>query len=350
MKVEREGHVNQSQPLLSVRDLQVYFMMDEGVVKAVDGVSFDVFSGQVFGIVGESGCGKSVTMKAVLRIVEPPGKIVHGEILLNCATKNGDNQIVNLAQLDANGAQMRSIRGAEIALIPQEPMAAFSPVHTVGDQIIEAIMLHQPVNRREARKIALQMFKDVGIPMPEQRLDEYSWQLSGGLRQRAIIAMALSCNPHLLIADEPTTAVDVTTQAQVLRLLRQLQEERNAAIIFITHDLGVIAQMADYVTVMYLGLVMEQGAVDDIFHAPQHPYTQALLRSIPSVESQPRIELPTISGSIPHPFNKPKGCPFHPRCENFMAGKCDVRTPTLEAVGEKHSVSCFLYYDPEVAA
>ena len=337
------------QPLLSVRDLQVHFMMDEGVVKAVDGVSFDVAAGQVFGIVGESGCGKSVTMKAILRIVEPPGRIVGGKITL---ARQGEHAIllVDLAKLNPNGDEMRSIRGAEIALIPQEPMAAFSPVHTVGDQIIEAIMLHQPVNKHDARKIALQMFKDVGIPMPEQRLDEYSWQLSGGLRQRAIIAMALSCNPRLLIADEPTTAVDVTTQAQVLRLLRRLQEERNAAIIFITHDLGVIAQMADYVTVMYLGLVMEQGAVDDIFHAPKHPYTQALLRSIPSVESQPRVPLPTISGSIPHPFNKPKGCPFHPRCEKSIAGKCDVRTPTLETLEEKHSVSCFLYHDSEVAA
>jgi peptide/nickel transport system ATP-binding protein len=338
------------QPLLSVRDLKTHFMMDEGVVKAVDGVTFDVNSGQVFGIVGESGCGKSVTMKAVLRIVEPPGKIVHGEILLNCKTKDGDYQVIDLTQLDANGAQMRSIRGAEIALIPQEPMSSFSPVHTVGDQIIEAIMLHQPVNKREARNIALQMLKDVGIPMPEQRLDAYSWQLSGGLRQRAIIAMALSCNPRLLIADEPTTAVDVTTQAQVLRLLRRLQEERNAAIIFITHDLGVIAQMADYVMVMYLGLVMEEGAVDDIFHAPKHPYTQALLRSIPSLESTPRVELPTISGSIPHPFNKPKGCPFHPRCEKSMPGKCDAHIPALEPVGETKWVSCFLYHDSEAAA
>jgi oligopeptide/dipeptide ABC transporter ATP-binding protein len=340
----------QIQPLLSVRDLKTYFMMDEGVVKAVDGVTFDVNSGQVFGIVGESGCGKSVTMKAVLRIVEPPGKIVHGEILLNCKTKDGDSQVIDLAQLDANGTQMRSIRGAEIALIPQEPMSSFSPVHTIGDQIIEAIMLHQPVNKREARQIALQMLKDVGIPMPEQRLDEYSWQLSGGLRQRAIIAMALSCNPRLLIADEPTTAVDVTTQAQVLRLLRNLQQQRNAAIIFITHDLGVIAQMASYVMVMYLGLVVEQGPVDDIFHAPKHPYTQALLRSIPSVNSTPRVELPTISGSIPHPFNKPKGCPFHPRCVKSMLGKCDVRTPALLPVGEKQWVSCFLYHDSEVAA
>jgi len=342
----------QTQPLLSVHDLKTYFMMDEGVVKAVDGVSFDVYAGQVFGIVGESGCGKSVTMKAVLRIVEPPGKIVNGDILLRRAKQDGSGgeEAIDLVKLDANGKEIRSIRGAEIALIPQEPMASFSPVHTIGDQIIETIMLHQPVDKREARKSALQMLKDVGISMPEQRLDEYSWQLSGGLRQRAIIAMALSCNPRLLIADEPTTAVDVTTQAQVLRLLRRLQQDRNAAIIFITHDLGVIAQMADYVTVMYLGLVMEQGPVDDIFHAPKHPYTQALLRSIPSVNSAPRVNLPTISGSIPHPFNKPKGCPFHPRCSKLMAGKCDVRTPSLQSVEEKQSASCFLYHDVEVAA
>ena len=255
--------------------------------------------------------------------------------------------MVDLVQFEANSKEMRAIRGAEIALIPQEPMAAFSPVHTVGDQIIEAIMLHQSVDKRAARQIALQLFKDVGIPIPEQRLDEYSWQLSGGLRQRAIIAMALSCNPRLLIADEPTTAVDVTTQAQVLRLLRNLQEERNAAIIFITHDLGVIAQMASYVMVMYLGLVMEEGPVDDIYHAPQHPYTQALLRSIPSVNSTPRVDLPTISGSIPHPFNKPKGCPFHPRCIKAMPGKCDVRTPVLLPVGKKQLASCFLYHDDD---
>ena len=340
----------QTQPLLSVRNLKTYFYMDEGIVKAVDGVSFDVNPGQIFGIVGESGCGKSVTMKAVLRIVEPPGRIASGEILLNCKADTVDCHVVDLAKLGANSKEMRSIRGAEIALIPQEPMAAFSPVHTVGNQLIEAIMLHQPIGHREARKIALQMFKDVGIPMPDQRLDEYSWQLSGGLRQRAIIAMALSCNPRLLIADEPTTAVDVTTQAQVLRLLRRLQQDRNAAIIFITHDLGVIAQMASYVMVMYLGLVMEQGPVDEMFHSPQHPYTQALLRSIPSVNSAPRITLPTISGSIPHPFNKPKGCPFHPRCAKVMPGKCDVRTPALLPVGEDQLASCFLYSDAEVVA
>lgn len=342
--------MDKQSPLLSVRDLKTYFYMDEGIVKAVDGVTFEVRSGQVFGIVGESGCGKSVTMKAVLRIVEPPGRIAGGQILLNRRTKSGGEQVTDLVKLNANGDEMRSIRGAEIALIPQEPMSSFSPVHTIGDQIIEAILLHESVTKNEARKIAVDLIKSVGIPMPEQRLNEYSWQLSGGLRQRAMIAMALSCHPRLLIADEPTTAIDVTTQAQVLRLLRKLQREQNAAIIFITHDLGVIAQMADYVMVMYLGLVMEQGPVDEIFHNPKHPYTQALLRSIPSVNSEPRVNLPTISGSIPHPFNKPKGCPFHPRCTRRISGVCDVRTPALTPIGVSQSVSCFLYENVEVNA
>ena len=335
-------------PLLSVHDLKVEFPLDEGTVKAVDGVSLDVYAGQVFGIVGESGCGKSVTMKAMLRIIEPPGRITQGKILLQRFNgKDGDT--VDLATLDPNGKEMRDIRGKQIALIPQEPMSSFSPVHTIGDQIMEAIMLHQTVSKKEARRIAGQLLRDVGIPMPEQRLDEYSWQLSGGLRQRAIIAMALSCNPLLLIADEPTTAVDVTTQAQVLRLLRNLQLQRNAAIIFITHDLGVIAQMADYVTVMYLGLVVEQAPVDDIFHNSKHPYTQALLESIPTVNMTPRMNLPTISGSIPHPFNKPKGCPFHPRCPKAIPGKCNTHLPKLKPISEKQSVSCFLYHEEEVA-
>ncbi len=333
-------------PLLSVRDLKTYFFMDEGVVKAVDGVTFDVYSGKVFGIVGESGCGKSVTMKAVLRIVEPPGRVVQGEMLLQ---KTDGSGAIDLAKLDANGRQMRDIRVGQIALIPQEPMSSFSPVHTIGDQIMEAIMLHRKVDRSEARRIAGDLLRSVGVPMPEQRLNEYSWQLSGGLRQRAMIAMALSCNPRLLIADEPTTAIDVTTQAQVLRLLRRLQADRNAAIIFITHDLGVIAQMADDVMVMYLGLVMEQGPVDMIFHSPKHPYTRALLRSIPSVNSEPRINLPTISGSIPHPFNKPAGCPFHPRCASRIPGRCDKRIPALEAVGQDQRASCFLYHGIEVS-
>jgi len=338
--------IDSPRPLLSVRDLRVHFFMDEGVVKAVDGITFDVLSGQVFGVVGESGCGKSVAMRAILRIVEPPGRIVSGEILLRRPTGAGDGVVSDLAALDPGGRAMRSIRGGEIALIPQEPMAAFSPVHSVGNQILEAIALHRDVGERDARRLAVQLCGDVGIPAPEQHLDQYAWQLSGGLRQRALIAMALSCNPRLLIADEPTTAVDVTTQAQVLRLLRKLQASRGTAIIFITHDLGVIAQMADHVMVMYLGRVMEQGPVDRIFHAPQHPYTQALLRSIPSIRSAPRTSLPTITGSIPHPFNRPRGCPFHPRCPHAMPGRCDRDTPALREIAGGHQVSCFLYEPP----
>ena len=247
---------------------------------------------------------------------------------------------------------MRDIRGGEIALIPQEPMAAFSPVHTVGDQIIEAILLHshrwqtggRKLSRREARDITVGLFRDVGISMPEQRVDAYSWQLSGGLRQRAMIAMALSCKPRLLIADEPTTAIDVTTQAQVLALLRDLQAKYNTAIIFITHDLGVIAQMASYVVVMYLGRVMEEGPVDDIFHAPKHPYTQALLRSIPSLYGETRVALPVISGALPHPFNRPPGCPFHPRCPDVMA-RCSAAVPSLQPVPPNQLASCFLHHD-----
>ncbi len=340
-------------PLLSVRDLRVSFALDEGLVRAVDGTSFDVLPGQVVGIVGESGCGKSVTMKAILQLVDHPGRITNGEILF----RRDDDTVVDLARLPPRGAEIRDIRGGDIALIPQEPMAAFSPVHTVGEQIIEAILLHahrrrgqgRPMTRREAREITIGLFRDVGISMPEQRVDAYSWQLSGGLRQRAMIAMALSCRPRLLIADEPTTAIDVTTQAQVLALLRDLQARLNTAIIFITHDLGVIAQMARYVVVMYLGRVMEQGPVDDIFHAPRHPYTQALLRSMPSLHGRTRVPLPVISGALPHPFNRPAGCPFHPRCPDAMA-VCATRVPRLEPVGNAQLASCFLHHDKAEAA
>jgi peptide/nickel transport system ATP-binding protein len=340
-------------PLLSVRDLRVAFQMDEGVVRAVDGASFVVRPGQTVGIVGESGCGKSVTMKAVLQLVEQPGRITGGEILFRRRSASGQEDMVDLTKLAPRGAAMRSIRGAEIALIPQEPMAAFSPVHTVGEQIIEALMLHgrrsgsdeRKLSRAEARQVTVDLFRDVGISMPEQRVDAYSWQLSGGLRQRAMIAMALSCKPSLLIADEPTTAIDVTTQAQVLDLLRGLQRKYGTAIIFITHDLGVIAQMASYVVVMYLGRIMEEGPVDDIFHAPRHPYTRALLQSIPSLYGQARVALPVISGSLPHPFNRPPGCPFHPRCGEVRPGQCTTRVPSLKSIGPRQSASCFLYHD-----
>jgi peptide/nickel transport system ATP-binding protein len=342
-------------PLLSVRDLHVSFALDEGLVRAVDGVSFDVMPGRVTGIVGESGCGKSVTMRAILQLVDAPGRIERGEILFECRNgAAGGFETVDLSKLPRHGARLRAIRGAEIALIPQEPMAAFSPVHTVGDQIIEAILLHQrqwrtdggKLSRRDARDIVVGLFRDVGISMPEQRVDAYSWQLSGGLRQRAMIAMALSCKPRLLVADEPTTAIDVTTQAQVLALLRELQRKHGTAIIFITHDLGVIAQMANDVVVMYLGRVVEKGPVDAIFHAPKHPYTRALLRSIPSIVGETHIDLPTIAGNLPHPFNRPTGCPFHPRCNEIVGPICSASVPEPKLLAGDQRVSCFLHQDP----
>jgi peptide/nickel transport system ATP-binding protein len=229
-------------------------------------------------------------------------------------------------------------------------MTSFSPVHTVGQQIIEAVLLHNQISRREARQRGIDVLRSVGIPKPERRIDEYSFELSGGLRQRAMIATALSCNPRLLIADEPTTALDVTTQAQILDLLREIQQQRRMAIMLITHNLGVVAEMADHVVVMYLGRVVEEGDVDTIFHDPKHPYTKALLQSIPSIDSQPRLKLPTISGSIPHPFNRPPGCPFHPRCASFMPGRCDAAEPQLLPVGNGHRASCFLYEPAPAAA
>jgi peptide/nickel transport system ATP-binding protein len=333
------------EPLLSVRGLKTYFAQDEGTVKAVDGVSFDLYPGSTLGIVGESGCGKSVTARSILRIVDRPGKIVEGEIRFRRSARGtaaGDG-VVDLTRLAPNSQEMRAIRGAEIALIFQEPMSSFSPVHTVGNQIVEAIMLHQRVDRRTARAKAIEMLRRVGVSLPEQRVDQLAHQLSGGLRQRAMIAMALSCHPTLLIADEPTTALDVTTQTQILELMRHLQREDGMAIMLITHDLGVVAEMATDVAVMYLGRVVEQASVDDIFHAPRHPYTRALLRSIPRIRSRTRERLTPISGAVPHPYDRPAGCPFHPRCAEFMAGRCDREVPTLRPVGTHHAVSCFLY-------
>src|SRR2546425_5778804 len=335
-----------TQTLLSVRNLKTYFPQDEGTVKAVDGVSFDLYPGPTLGIVGESGCGKSVTARSILRIVDRPGRIVDGEIQFRRPAADGGaggGQVVDLAKVAPNGPEMRAIRGAEIALIFQEPMSSFSPVHSVGNQIIEAILLHQQVSRRDARDKTIEMLQRVGVSSPEQRVDQLASQLSGGLRQRAMIAMALSCHPTLLIADEPTTALDVTTQTQILELMRQLQREDGMAIMLITHDLGVVAEMATDVAVMYLGRVVEQAPVDEIFHAPRHPYTQALLRSIPRMRSRSRERLTPIAGSVPHPYDRPSGCPFHPRCADFMAGKCDRLEPSLRPVGDQHAVSCFLY-------
>src|SRR6059036_2238744 len=333
------------EPLLSVRNLKTYFQQDEGTVKAVDGVYLDMNPRATLGVVGESGCGKSVTARSILRIVDRPGRIVEGEIWFRRPAANGGpgSHAVDLAKLEPNGLQMRSIRGAEIALIFQEPMSSFSPVHSVGNQIVEAILLHQQVSRRDARAMTIEALRRVGVSSPEARVDQLASQLSGGLRQRAMIAMALSCHPTLLIADEPTTALDVTTQTQILELMRQLQREDGMAIMLITHDLGVIAEMATDVAVMYLGRVVEQAPVDAIFHSPKHPYTRALLRSIPRMRARSRERLTPIAGAVPHPYDRPAGCPFHPRCPDFMAGTCDRESPGPRTVGARHTVSCFLY-------
>ena len=326
-------------PILSVRDLKTHFFGDEGVVRAVDGTSFDLYPGQTLGIVGESGCGKSVTARSILRIVERPGRIVGGEIHL----RRADGSVVDLTQLPSDGAQMRMIRGGEIGLVFQEPMSSLSAFHTIGNQLIEAIRLHTKLSPRAARARAIDLLAMVGIPRPAQRIDAYSFELSGGLRQRVMIALALAAEPRILIADEPTTALDVTTQAQILELIRRLQQERGLAVILITHDMGVIAEMTDHVVVMYLGHEVEKGPVDAIFHAPAHPYTRSLLRSIPSVLAAPRSRLATISGSIPHPFARPSGCPFHPRCPDYMRGTCERGFPAEVPIGAEHAAACFLH-------
>ncbi len=330
------------EPILQVRDLSTYFFADEGIVRAVDGASFDLYAGRTLGIVGESGCGKSVTARSILRIVERPGRIVGGEILL----RRANGQMVDLVTLASDGAAMREIRGGEIGLVFQEPMSSLSAFHTVGTQLIEAIRLHSGLSKKGARDRAIELLALVGIPRPSQRVDAYSFELSGGLRQRVMVALALAAEPHVLIADEPTTALDVTTQAQILELIGRLQQERDLAVILITHDMGVIAEMADDVVVMYLGREVEKGPVDTIFHAPRHPYTQSLLRSIPSVLAEPRARLATISGSIPHPLARPAGCPFHPRCPEAMPGRCDVDVPVETVIGEGHVTACHLYTEP----
>ena len=329
-----------ARPILEVRDLRTYFFPEEGTVRAVDGAHLDVYPRRTLGIVGESGCGKSVTARSILRIVERPGRIVSGSILLR---RDDADAGVDLAQLAPDGREMRRIRGEDIALVFQEPMTSFSPVHTIGSQIVETVRLHQGVGKGQARERAVEALRLVGVPSPERRVDEYAFQLSGGLRQRAMIALALSCSPRILIADEPTTALDVTTQAQILALLGDLQRREGMAIILITHNLGVVAEMCDEVAVMYLGRVVEQGPVDAIFHDPKHPYTRALLRSMPSIKARVRSRLPVIEGSIPHPYNRPPGCPFHPRCPDFMPGRCDQIEPPSIEMGDGHDAACLLY-------
>lgn len=333
--------MNEDALLLEVKDLQTHFFLDQGVVRAVDGVSFAIKRGQTLGVVGESGCGKSVAARSILRTIRPPGKIIAGEILYHRQRRSNTGNVqvdtIDLAQLDPEGADIRHIRGNEIAMIFQEPMSTLSPVHTIGDQIMETIRLHQGASKPEARELAIDILQRVGMPQPDKTVDRYRHQLSGGMRQRAMIAMALSCRPALLIADEPTTALDVTTQAQILELMKDLQEEFGMAILFITHDLGVIAEMADEVIVMYLGHEVEAADVDTIFYAPQHPYTRALLRSIPRVDQ--RVEmLQTIQGMVPDPYSIPAGCRFHPRCPHYVPEQCAA--PQLLAIGVHHVARC----------
>lgn len=330
--------------VIRINDLKIYYPTDEGVVRAVDGVNFEIKKGETLGVVGESGCGKSTVGRAVLNIIDKPGRVEEGDILWRLP----DGREIDIASLDSNSRLMRAIRGAGIALIFQEPMTSFSPLHTVGNQIAEAIRLHTDLSEQGVHDRSVALLQMVGIPNAEQRLKEYAFQLSGGLRQRAMIAMALSAEPQLLIADEPTTALDVTTQAQILDLLRQLQRENGMAVILITHNLGVIAEMADRVVVMYLGRAVESGPVEDIFYNPQHPYTQGLLRSIPSIYTRSVERLPSIRGTIPHPFNRPSGCTFRPRCPNFLEGVCDRNVPVFQPLeGTNQMVSCFLHHSPQ---
>ena len=334
-------------PLLRIDGLKTHFHTREGTVRAVDGVSFAVPRRRIVCVVGESGCGKSMTARSVLGLVDEPGEVVAGTVSWHPESRE---RPVDLAALDPRGAELRAVRGGEIAMVFQEPMAALSPMYTIGDQLVEAVQLHLPLGRAEARERAVSLLRRVGIPRPEQRVDAYSFQLSGGMCQRAMIAIALACDPALLIADEPTTALDVTTQARIVDLLRELQAETGMSVLFITHDLGVVAEIADEVVVMYLGRVVEQGPVDAIFHDPQHPYTRALLGSVPRMGAGNRQRLATIPGNVPHPSERPAGCPFHPRCAHAVAGVCDREDPPETSTAPGRRVRCVLHTPPTEGA
>jgi peptide/nickel transport system ATP-binding protein len=319
-------------PILEVKNLKTSFRTEDGELTAVDDVSFSVAPGKMLGIVGESGCGKSVTSLSIMRLIpSPPGRISGGQILF---------QGKDLVKMSID--QMRDIRGNQISMIFQEPMTSLNPVLTIGDQIMESVILHQKLSKKAAKEKAIEMLRLVGIPAPERRVDEYPHQLSGGMRQRVMIAMALSCNPSVLIADEPTTALDVTIQAQILELLKSLQTKLGMAVILITHDLGVVAETCDDVVVMYAGRVIEQGSVNDIFLRPAHPYTKGLLNSIPSHDKTgiKKTRLETIPGLVPNLLHLPKGCRFQDRCTRRQE-KCATADPALDPVGPGHTAACY---------
>ncbi len=352
--------------LVEIKNLKVQFDVRDGIVKAVDGATFEIRRGQTLGVIGESGCGKSMTAKAIMQMVPRPGKIVAGEVIYHRRVEqNVDGEVVEevcVTDLDPDGDKIRKIRGGEIGMIFQEPMSSLTPVYTAGThiregvrlhrlmpirkvdaQMVEAIQAYRKVTKQEAREIAIEMLHKVGLPKPEQRVDSYPHQLSGGQRQRVMIAVALSCLPAMLIADEPTTALDVSIEAQILDIMRDLQQSMDMAILFITHNLGVIAEMAEEICVMYMGKVVERADTVAVFYEPKHPYTRALLQSIPRIGKKTGARLASIEGMVPDPFNLPPGCLFHPRCPEFMAGKCDRNVPGWSSVGEKHWVSCLLY-------
>ncbi|WP_298294289.1 ABC transporter ATP-binding protein [uncultured Litoreibacter sp.] len=331
-------------PLVEMRGLKTHFFTDDGVVKAVEGVDLDVYANRTLCILGESGCGKSIMARSILRIVDAPGRIVEGSIIYRAE----DGRTVNLAEARPGSKALREVRGQDIAMIFQEPMSSLGPITKIGKQITEALLLHRNMSKAEAKEAAIEMLVKVGIPKPAERFEAYPFELSGGMRQRAMIAMALSCQPRLLIADEPTTALDVTTQAQILDLIAELQEELSMGVMLITHDLGVVAEVAEDVAVMYMGRVVEKGDVYSIFENPQHPYTQALLESVPHIGGTRRARLPAIRGMVPHPLARPSGCPFRTRCDHVIAGVCDVTEPELQKVGDS-AVACHLHSTTEAA-
>jgi len=319
-----------AEPLLRVRDLCTYFYTDDGVVKAVDGVSYDVRPGEIVGLVGESGCGKTVSALSIMRLVpSPPGRIVKGEIWF---------EGVDLLKLDDEG--IRSVRGHKIAMIFQEPMTSLNPVLTIGRQIMEPLEIHLKMDKKQARARAIQLLEMVGIPDASRRVDHYPHQFSGGMRQRVMIAMALACRPRLLLADEPTTALDVTIQAQILELVNRLTQELGTAVIIITHNLGVVARYAHRVNVMYAGKLVESALAMDLYHRPHHPYTLGLLRSVPRLDEGRKTKLEPIEGFPPDLVHMPQGCAFHPRCR-FRTERCLVEAPPLMAVGHEHLVACW---------
>lgn len=324
--------------MVEIRNLATHFFTDDGVVKAVDGVDLDVFANRTLCVLGESGCGKSIMARSILRIVDAPGRIVDGSITYRA----DDGRTVDLAAVRPGSRQLREVRGQDIAMIFQEPMSSLGPVTKIGKQITETILLHRRISKTEAREVAIELLDKVGIPRPAERLEAYPFELSGGMRQRAMIAMALSCQPRLLIADEPTTALDVTTQAQILDLIAELKDETGMGVMLITHDLGVVAEVAEDVAVMYMGRVVEKGDVLAIFEDPKHPYTRALLDSVPKIGAARGGRLPAIRGMVPHPLARPSGCPFRTRCNSFMPGTCDVATPALTRSGGS-DVACFLH-------